>query len=224
MRAIRFASRPPGGLLRLLAAAGCIAAATSASADPVAFDNFGPGDSYSNAGRWVGTIGPSTTDLASSFVPTQSGEIAALALALVSEYGGANTFTLSIRLDASGPNGALLWQSDFPDAWIAPFGSVLDLSIAGPAVTAGMLYWLVVETDAPTFYTWQSNTTNDTGPIASRLDGGGWAVTPDASRSALRVTLVPEPGTAGLFALGLALLGVRRRDGLAEAVQARRQI
>jgi len=199
-------------LVIIVAVIGSIA--PDASAVPIAFDNFGSGDTYDNAGRWFGTIGPNSTKIATSFAPTLSGQIAGLTAAIVTNFSGAGSFTLSIRLGSSGPTGSLLWQSLISDTLLSPFGSVLDLSISGPMVTAGTTYWVVAETDAPTFYSWQANNTVDNGPIASNLNDAGWLVSNGSRRSALRVTLVPEPETAGLVALGMAWLSILRRRRL----------
>ena len=87
----------------------CVAACGLARAD-VAFDNFGPGTTFTGNG-WL-VYGPQGGGLwwthAFPVTPTLSGEITTVTLALQYFQGSPNNFVIDLRADAAGTPGAVL--------------------------------------------------------------------------------------------------------------------
>lgn len=199
------------------------------TAGVVAFNNFGPNDSYQNAGNWQGSLFNDEMMLAQRFIPSVSGPLGKLELGLfflgpVSEDTSANVdeLTLSVVADVNNEPGAQeLWSQLYVDKSPTEFGHVAGFEVnAGPSLTAGTKYWLISKSPSTgtTPHTWYRSP----GPheplavqhIRSEVGHplGVWNVFADSPGFALRVTVIPEPAAASLMlAASASLLAMRRR-------------
>lgn len=84
----------------------------SASAVVIAFNNLGPGDSYSYGGNWIGRLNGYNYVVGTEFIPTTSGSLDELWLGMFHEEG-LNEVTLALLSDHSGNPGSTLWQQTF---------------------------------------------------------------------------------------------------------------
>jgi hypothetical protein len=214
----------------LAASAVCLALFERPStAGVVAFNNFGPNDTYRNEGVWQGTLFPQEVMSAQRFTPSVSGSLVRLELGLIFHAPASedtrdivDELTLSLVADVDGkPGTQALWSQLYVDQSPIEFGHVAGFDvIAGPSLTADTKYWLISKSPSTgsTPHTWFGAL----GPhepsamqfirSASGHPLGVWNVFTDSPGLALRVTVIPEPAAAALMlAASAALLAFRRR-------------
>jgi hypothetical protein len=192
------------------------------AASTVVYDSFNVNNAFLTSGGW-GVIGASASGgyrgQAQSFVPTLSGSLATIELAIGRSSGsGRNNF--GIAQDSGGSPGTIL--EGFQNVVAAgTFGSSYPplalTSALHPVLESGQRYWIIAEpADSTTRSAWNYNTKGFSGIAAFERAPSTWQ-TFDTSFAGgdgvfrVSVTPVPEPSivTVSLFALVLAAIRFR---------------
>jgi len=165
----------------------------------VAYDNFGPGSTFSGNG-WL-VMGPQAGIWSHAFpvTPTVSGEITTITVAIAHLGGSTNNYTFQLRADAGGT----------PGPTIATLGSVAGLTpgdpvpvsfSAGPgtSITAGTTYWVYASGQNDGFGTWLTSPNNGGVRAYSFNGGSSFTVEPLGStnaQGAIRIEVTPAGGS-----------------------------
>lgn len=209
-------------VLSIVAVAGLTA--STASGD-IAYNNFGPGNGgfdYNWGLGWT-VAGPNNgsgqfgVEQAHLFTPSVGGELSDIWVPIWRVPFSSPADEVTIHIASKSGNaptaGDILesWTLDtFPSwtAWSAPHH--LE-SAGGITLDAGTEYWIWMEGGDTTWAGWAHNSDPAlTLPHTLRREGQGWTNIFDETAGALRVDVVPAPGTAVLAGLG-SLVMVRRR-------------
>lgn len=193
---------------------GSIASASSAI---VAYDNFGPGDTYDTSTGWTES-GPAsvagTYMTGCQFKSGVSGMLSSITLA-VGHLTGTNSVDVQLYADSgSGSLGTLM--ATFTLTGCGNFGSnyvpgIVTNANPGVQLAMGSEYWVVPVASPDSWHAWNWNNTGAMGQLAYSTDNGS-SFSYFADRTgAMRVEVgaVPEPGT--MAALGAGLLAIARR-------------
>lgn len=203
----------------------------SCTAGVVAFDNFGPNDSYDSWGNCQGSAFLDEMMLAQRFTPEFSGVLDKFELGFfyvgglsAETMGNVDELTLALVPDVNGEPGTQeLWAQIYLDKSPTNYGYVATFDVAGgPTLEAGTKYWLTSRSTSIGFrpHSWYR------APAPSEPLGlyyirsewpegvGKWHTIPptDGHGFALRVTVIPEPAAPTLMlAASAALVAMRRR-------------
>jgi len=198
---------------------------SSALRADVVFNNFGPGDSFPDAGRLLqgetfGTIG--NVDQATAFTVGSSNYLLTDIRIGVTVSGPPNTGTgpldLILATDAGGLPGILL--KTFPFTLNNTGKQIVHATDAATLqLNAGATYWIIADAKGHFDGGWDNNNIGDLGPTAGRSDNGPWSLHgANDTRLTLRVegnVAVPEPASfvvlCGSF-IGLATLRRRHKS------------
>jgi len=199
-----------------------LAAASSAGAQIVVFDNFGAGNAYNIALGWAeGTVSGTDYFQGAQFSPSASGTLDKIELAL-SLDSGTNSAKVYLVGDSSGqPN-----TGDVLESWtttsMGQFGNnnppLVFPSVAHPMLSNGTPYWIYVDAtghNPPTSAVWNFNNTGGNGNHAMSTNSGAtWYVFSNVTQGAFRVTVqgpggaTPVPAAPVVSAIGAAVYGV----------------
>ena len=201
--------------IRILAASAVLITCQSAFAG-IAYDNFGPGDSYNPDIGWAAT-GTGTGvpfQSACQFTSLESGSLKSITIAWTF-VGDHNTGVLSLFNDNSDTVGSLItaWSfSGLGGPYPGQYAPVtLPNGFPGITLTAGQKYWVEVSPgDDMAIGVWNINSTGALGWRGVSSNGGAtYSYFDDQDTGAMRVETVPEP--ASMAVLGLGALALRRR-------------
>lgn len=190
---------------------------SAATAQVVAFSNFGPNESFSTIG-WV-TRGANTEggrlDQGSQFTSSVSGEITSIKVA-VTYYSGLNEFTFSLYSDAGNAIGDYIKSWTVGGPGDGGTTGILDITNppnapVGPQIVQGQKYWLVGKVGDNTAGQWNWNDINDTNWRGQGVDTDFTYMTARRGVMAIYVSSVPEPATLSALGIGLAAWLRRRK-------------
>lgn len=179
---------------------------STACASIVAFSNFTTGNGYDTTSAW-GVSYRDYQSLAMPFTSDVTGNVERYTLAV----RGNKEFTLQLYQDDGGLPGTVLETLTTPvPASSTDPGLMEVLSVGNPHLVAGNTYWVGLLPVTGGSGAWMLNTQNGFGMADQRELNGTWNAFFEP-QSAFRVE-VPEPATAGVFAISfLGLLGHRWR-------------
>jgi hypothetical protein len=191
------------------------------------YNNFSStGDIYSPSGGWIGDRFPESDSTihfreGNSFQATVTGNLVSISTGLHRPSTSEEFFNLSIYNDNAGFIGnTAVWSQEysFGDLFCCiDFTTTTDFLIDDDNIllTAGEIYWLVVETsfDVAGDFSWSSNNTGARGGynLGRFNEGSGRILDDTLSNATLRsfsiaVNAVPVPAAVWLF--GSALIGL----------------
>ena len=187
-----------------------------ASAQVVAFNSFGAGNSYSHATVWAvsgASLSGGYRGQAEFFTPSITGYLSGIELATYRVGGSALSNFYIAQDDGNGVPGTTL--ESFNN--VANVTGLLSLnSRVKPLLQAGTQYWLCDEPATSTSYNgWYYNNQGDNNGFAFERSEWSWAFIPGPAPASgvfeIQVTPVPEPSLAGLGCLGAAGLWWRHQ-------------
>lgn len=188
------------------------------------FNDFGPGNSFSDSGRLlqgpsVGTI--ADVDQAAAFTLGPTGyESISVRLGIYADAPpntGTGPLDVIIASDAGGVPGTALATAHLT---VSSTGKqIVQAAFAGLVLDANVTYWLVADSQGTFDGAWDFNDQSVTGLTAGRSNGGAWNARPNDDQLAFSVegrqAVVPEPSTlvgTGVMAIA-GLISVRWRRG-----------
>jgi hypothetical protein len=164
----------------LLGVAGLLAA--TARANTIAFNTFGPGDTYSanqgyNIAGASSQIGYEST--AAQFTSGATGVLSQVDLGITNVNNGTGLFEVFLYGNASGmPNNAnqVLLGSGTPSASFGSNNSVVSVSpLTSVSLTSGSTYWLVVKPGASgVLDAWNVSLPNVPGSVDNSVNDSTW--------------------------------------------------
>ena len=183
----------------------------------IVYSNFGPGDSYQNAGY---AIYPDEVALGMPFTPGLDYNLTRIELA-AGLLDGPNVLDVSLMTSDGGVPGTVIETWHLIDAlgpWPASKPLVVVDSVLHPLIRGGVQYWLTASTPVQdNFIGWNENSVGDRGAIADkRHDQDPWNLVPVNDRAVFRISgtsmSIPEPSslamgiTASVLGLGYILV------------------
>jgi|GEM_PF-5222234 len=220
-------------LCATVAAAACSCGVAAGAAPITVFDNFGPGNGgfeYNGGTSWLIAPGGGFPPVqqAQQFTLGESGALSDIYLGLT-QLIPHNGNTVRVRLtDNSGPNpesSNLIEQWTIVNAPSQAGTSVVHLqSILAPVLNAGEQYWIWIEgVSGPGVggfgggsHRWGYNTTGDMQIMQQKnVDGVlpllQWRDQVLSTAGAMRIDIIPSPGTLAIFGLAGFAAARRRR-------------
>lgn len=182
-----------------------------ARAQVVAFNSFGPGNTYSHATVWAvsgASLSGGYRGQAEFFTPSVAGYLSSFELATYRVSGSALSNFYIAQDNGSGVPGTNI--ESFVN--VANITGVLTInSIVKPLLQAGTQYWLCDEPATSTSYNgWYYNNQGYDNGFAFERAEWSWAAIPGPAPSsgvfAVQVTPIPEPSVAGLVIGGAVCL------------------
>ncbi|MBS1707933.1 MAG: PEP-CTERM sorting domain-containing protein [Armatimonadetes bacterium] len=196
--------------IKVIAAGAALIACQSAFAG-IAYDNFGPGDTYNTN---VGYTANNSFQSACQFTSADSGRLLSVTVGW-SIFDGPNSGVVTLYNDNSNQVGSFITSWGFTNQG-GPFpgqNTPVTLTNAFPSITltAGQKYWVeVAPGNSATYGIWNFNNTGAGGLRAKSQDGGAtYTYDNNFATGSMRIETVPEP--ASMVVLGLGALALRRR-------------
>jgi hypothetical protein len=182
----------------------------------VAFDSFGPGNSYNYwAAMWLDS---SRTHAGFAFTPTASGRLHSIDLPITRESLSPASIQVALcrlNLETGFPTSTLeLFATEaVPTRTAEPVPPISFRSSLEPVIEANAEYWLVVSHPDGSEFNWYGISRDvETGYyFKSDQQGEGFAFARPPSAFRVTVTQVPEPATIGLVASGIFMLAFAKR-------------
>jgi len=196
--------------LRIPALALAASLAALASAQNIAYNNFGPGDSYDDTGdSQIGSGG--IFSWAMEFTSATSGPLDSIAFA----FSSWNSYKIALCQDTGGNGPGTQLQS-----WVSS-GNDNGLSYVygngSTSLVAGQSYWVTVEppSDGGAYpygkWFWSNDTYDPVDYSGMYVPPHEWYPVDGARSSAFRVETVPEPASLAGLAFAAGALLIRRR-------------
>ena len=194
--------------------------AWTAHADTVAFNSFGPGNTYDGGSvYYVGKAGSSPTEQAAQFISQASGFLSTVELALTYPSNHppepVNVFLYN-DLNGSPDNSSQIFLGAVDP--VAVFNPSNNHAVATLTVTSQVfvsldsMYWLVLKPADPNGLTFWNFSTDTLGQMRVSGDDSTWEPESESRIAAFRVNVVPEPGSMTLLSVGLAISLLFFRD------------
>jgi len=146
----------------------------------VAYDNFGPGSTFSGNGFLVTGPGQPSTWWTHAFpiTPTLSGQITTVTVALHHLAGATNNYTYELRSDAGGSPGPVLATLGQAAGFIGGSVPIQFAANPGATITAGTQYWIYARGEGDATGTWRTSLTTGGFRAYSFNGGSTFTVTP----------------------------------------------
>jgi hypothetical protein len=209
----------PSAARILIALGTCIAIHIEAQ-PAITYSTFGPGDRYNISAGWLvnGSANPPQPYVAEAFAftPSTSGFLTQIRLAIGANAGNTANDLVNIFIAASG-------SQNLPGLTLDRFVNVPCTNMFGvdnpllsltstnqPFLQSGTTYWLWVQAALP--QTSLVVNENDQGIMASAAQSfspGSWSAKGSRTTFAFDVTVVPEPCSGAIAAIGVGLLTLR---------------
>jgi hypothetical protein len=198
-------------------------AAPSVAEAGAVFTNFGPALSYDiNSGNPVGNAfdGNDYAE-ANSFLPSFSGSLQSLRIALSCAFSCPGAVGVSLTADNADQPGLVLESFVVAGGTLGPIATnnppLFLLSVLHPSLIVGTRYWVAVGAGLTDNVAWNLNTTGDVSDQAISTDNGATWFSPSGNTpGALEVdAAAPEPGSFALLVGGgllVSLIHRRRRS------------
>lgn len=171
----------------------------SADAQTIAFNNFGPGDSYDPVGAWgiANNAGGHTYTFGARFVPTATGSVSDIWLP-AELSGGSNNLEVALMSDSGGQPGSVMETWSFINELNGISSTILHgIGVGTTQITAGQTYWLVASAPVSgTFASWNQTSPVVYGTYAFSTTvgfGGPWLIETDEVEPAFRVAVNAPP-------------------------------
>jgi hypothetical protein len=197
----------------------------------VLYSTFGLADEYDQSSGW--TVGmESFNQAAAVFIPSRNATLDSIRVATF-YVEGPNNFNVHIAPDAGGVPGAPLESFtglSFAAAFSGPANILTLNSALNPALSAGTLYWVVMNTpDAPDAWgAWNVSNQGANGVYTNDIDlGFAWAFDAGDASPAIEVNGTtspadtPEPGTLGTALAAIIFIAAMRCVNIPVVVPAR---
>jgi len=182
---------------RMIMAVGVLGLASAAGAD-VAFNNFGPGDTFTGNGWaiWGPQRNPYFTQ-AFRFVSGASGQVTTLTVAM-NHLGGENNYVFEVHADSSNQPGANVGTLGQLAGYTSGSSPVQLQANAGVTLASGTAYWLVGRGTGDAQGAWWGSPTPG-GVRALSYDGGAtwgvYVIDPPGAQSAFRIEVQAGSGS-----------------------------
>jgi hypothetical protein len=201
-----------------------VSSSTSQADLLVAYDNFGPGDSFITSAvsaRAVGNqVDPLNVHIAFKFTSGESGYLHSVNVAASLERQDFPTDLMELQLwshnfSTDRPQ-TLLWSGAVSPQSLASIATAPGGPDA-PQLNVDTDYWLSARSlTGDSYYAWYRNGVGADNSYAYDLAGGNsWIAGGTTPMQAFRINLatspVPEPGAAALVSVGLLMTAIRRR-------------
>jgi hypothetical protein len=205
------------GVLLWSAALSCMIS-TAASASIISYDNFGPENTYSQGGNWMGNGEPYDVGMfvGTSFNLSTGGNLSLIECGMEIIGQVPNQITLSIRQDNADMPGGTIWSETFTGALPSSYGNIAMFSPqVEPSLLANTKYWLTAQVPLDGFrpYTWDYGLNGVTSVALYEIGTGVWTVYDNETGLSLRAFVdVPEPSSVAAFGLLFVLGGTQFRS------------
>lgn len=194
--------------------------AGSAASGAVAYDNFGPGDSY-DTGYAHYIVQATTTDFGGislrhgqQFTSGATGDADTFKF-VMGLYEGTPSVTLRLYTDSGSDTIGTQIGTGFTGAFTSDAITVFDISAAGWSLTSGEKYWVTAQAAVNSVITWNGNNINDNSgatdaALGSNATSHNYSPAGGPPLGVFAIEVVPAPASVALLGLG-GLMAVRRR-------------
>ncbi len=203
---------------KVLALVGALAVASASGAQTIFYDNIQGFNNWATKSYYAirGTNDAVPLRHAQSWSPNQTGTVHEITVGLQNKGLGAGSGTMSLLGPSGGlAPGAVLESLTFPGTPVLDSTNSLTVSGFNTNVTAGQLYWVLIEADPASALAWKDRPDGLNSHQATQSGNpyGSWLTGSSMGRSlTVEGSVVPEPATITALAAGALALLRRRRS------------